>query len=81
MSPLAGELEWSEGLEVGYYDQQLSDLNPASAVMDEIRELDATATDGELRGYLAQFLFSGEAAFKKVSSLSGGEKSRRNLKS
>ena len=79
LTPLSGELEWSEGLEVGYYDQQLSDLTPDSTPIDEIRELNATATDGELRGYLAQFLFSGEAAFKKVAALSGGEKSRLAL--
>ena len=33
----------------------------------------------ELRSYLAQFLFSGEDVFKKVSALSGGEKSRLTL--
>ncbi len=78
-SPIAGELEWNEALDVGYYDQQLQDLDPKSAVLDEIRELDPAATDGELRSYLAQFLFSGEDVFKKVSNLSGGEKSRLML--
>jgi len=76
LSPLAGELDWSEGTGLGYYDQQLADLNLKSTVIDEIRELDTTATDGELRSYLAQFLFSGDDVFKNVSSLSGGEKSR-----
>jgi ATP-binding cassette subfamily F protein 3 len=78
-SPLSGELEWNEALDVGYYDQQLQDLRAESEVMDEIRDLDSTATDGELRSYLAQFLFSGEDVFKKVGSLSGGEKSRLTL--
>ena len=61
---------------MGYYDQQLPDLNKDSTVIDEIRALDSTATDGELRSYLAQFLFSGEDVFNKVANLSGGEKSR-----
>jgi ATP-binding cassette subfamily F protein 3 len=78
-SPVAGELEWNEALDVGYYDQQLQDLNPEAGVLDEIRQLDLTATDGELRSYLAQFLFSGEDVFKKVGQLSGGEKSRLML--
>jgi ATP-binding cassette, subfamily F, member 3 len=78
-TPISGELEWSEALDVGYYDQQLQDLNPESSVLDEIRELDLTATDGELRSYLAQFLFSGEDVFKGVKQLSGGEKSRLTL--
>jgi ATP-binding cassette subfamily F protein 3 len=76
LSPIAGELDWSEGTGLGYYDQQLAGLNMNSTVMDEIRELDSTATDGELRSYLAQFLFSGDEIFKKIASLSGGEKSR-----
>ena len=78
-TPLDGELEWTESLEVGYYDQQLQDLNVQATVLDEIRELDLTATDGELRSYLAQFLFSGDDVFKNVSQLSGGEKSRLML--
>jgi len=78
-SPIDGELEWNEALDVGYYDQQLQDLNPQLTVMDEIRELDLTATDGELRSYLAQFLFVDEDVFKKVGQLSGGEKSRLTL--
>lgn len=78
-SPVEGELEWSEALEVGYYDQQLQDLDPQLSVLDEIRELDSTASDGELRSYVAQFLFSGDDVFKKVASLSGGEKSRLTL--
>jgi len=76
---MEGELEWNESLDVGYYDQQLQDLNPERTVLDEIRELDSTATDGELRSYLAQFLFTGEDVLKQVGKLSGGEKSRLML--
>ena len=65
-SPVQGELEWNEALDVGYYDQQLQDLNPKSTVLDEIREMDLTATDGELRSYLAQFLFTDDDVFKNV---------------
>jgi ATP-binding cassette, subfamily F, member 3 len=78
-TPLDGQLDWKEALDVGYYDQQLQNLNLQASVLDEIRELDPTATDGELRSYLAQFLFSGEDAFKAVGQLSGGEKSRLSL--
>ena len=74
--PLSGEIDWSENAGLGYYDQQLSDLQRDSTVIDEIRSLDSTASDGELRSYLAQFLFSGDDVFNKVENLSGGEKSR-----
>src|SRR5213083_1891681 len=50
-----------------------------AVVLDEIRELDSSATDGELRSFLAQFLFNGEDVFKSVAKLSGGEKSRLML--
>jgi ATP-binding cassette subfamily F protein 3 len=79
VSPISGGMEWSEGLELGYYDQQLSGLDPNAAIIEEIRSLDMRPTDGELRAYLAMFLFSGEDVFKKVESLSGGEKSRLAL--
>ena len=78
-SPIEGELEWNGSLDVGYYDQQLRDLNPDRTVLEEIRELDSTATDGELRSYLAQFLFSGDDVSKLIGKLSGGEKSRLML--
>jgi ATP-binding cassette subfamily F protein 3 len=78
-TPIEGELEWNEAIDIGYYDQQLQDLNPQATVLDEIRDLDSTATDGELRSYMSQFLFSGDDVFKKVTSLSGGEKSRLTL--
>ena len=79
VSPLSGGMEWSENLELGYYDQQLSGLDPAATILEEIRSLDMKPTDGELRSYLAMFLFSGDDIFKKVESLSGGEKSRLAL--
>ena len=78
-SPIEGELEWNQSLDIGYYDQQLQDLHLDAVVLDEIRELDSSATDGELRSFLAQFLFSGEDVFKSVAKLSGGEKSRLML--
>lgn len=79
VAPVSGELDWSEGAGWGYYDQQLADVQNNSTVIDEIRSLDSTATDGELRSYLAQFLFNGEDVFNKVANLSGGEKSRLAL--
>ena len=79
LTPLGGELSWDDRLEVGYYDQQLEDLDASATVLEEIRSMDAQPTDGELRGFLAQFLFSGEDVFKSVGRLSGGEKSRLML--
>jgi ATP-binding cassette subfamily F protein 3 len=79
VSPISGGMEWADALELGYYDQQLSGLDPNATIIEEIRSLDMKPTDGELRSYLAMFLFSGDDVFKKVESLSGGEKSRLAL--
>ena len=78
-APLGGELVWDERLATGYYAQQLEDLDPTATVLEEIRFIDTSATDGELRSFLAAFLFRGEEVFKQIGTLSGGEKSRLTL--
>lgn len=80
MQPLAGESRWGTGVNVGYYDQRLLMIDERNTVLDELRTITAsTVTDGELRGFLGRFLFSGDDVFKPVSVLSGGEKGRLAL--
>jgi ATP-binding cassette, subfamily F, member 3 len=80
MQPLAGESRWGSGVNVGYYDQRLLMIDERNTVLDELRTITAsTVTDGELRGFLGRFLFSGDDVFKPVSVLSGGEKGRLAL--
>ena len=76
--PLAGELAIHERA-CGYYDQEPVDPDPARTVLEELRRLDGNATDGDLRSFLAGFLFRGEAVYKQIQNLSGGEKSRLAL--
>ena len=76
--PLSGELVRHETV-LGYYDQQLGGLHAAGTVLEEIRTLDGNATDGELRNFLAGFLFRGDAVHKRAGDLSGGERSRLAL--
>ncbi|HVK40439.1 MAG TPA: ABC-F family ATP-binding cassette domain-containing protein [Candidatus Kapabacteria bacterium] len=65
---------------VGYYAQhQAEDLDPRMTVLET---LDAVATGDvrtKLRTLLGAFLFNGDDVFKRVSVLSGGEKSRLAL--
>jgi ATP-binding cassette subfamily F protein 3 len=75
LETLGGQVSWDERVEIGYYDQQLADLS-GPTVLDELRGIDRTTTDGDLRSFLAQFQFRGDDVFKSVKSLSGGEKSR-----
>ena len=47
--------------------------------MDEIRQWQLKMQPGEIRDYLARFLFTGDDVFKTVSVLSGGERGRLAL--
>ena len=76
---LAGALNWGTKTNIGYYAQNLEDLDARNEIIQEIRRVAPTADNGELRGFLARFLFTGEEIFKKVADLSGGEKGRLAL--
>jgi ATP-binding cassette subfamily F protein 3 len=51
-------------------------LHPSNTIVDEIHSIIPTAGLGYIRSLLGAFKFSGEEADKKISILSGGEKSR-----
>ena len=78
--PLAGEVRWGTKVEVGYYAQQLDDLDDRNEIIMELRRVASPgATAGELRSFLAKFLFRGDDVYKHVRDLSGGEKGRLAL--
>jgi ATP-binding cassette, subfamily F, member 3 len=80
LSPLAGEIRWGTNVKIGYYAQQLDDLDDRNEIIMELRRVaPSTATAGELRSFLAQFLFFGDDVYKHVRDLSGGEKGRLAL--
>lgn len=83
---LAGRLAASSGkfnfgakVDLGYYDQEMEDLNEDNTVLDEVWSVNQKLIQTEVRSALAAFLFSGEDVFKKISVLSGGEKSRVSM--
>jgi ATP-binding cassette subfamily F protein 3 len=77
---LAGEVRWGTNVKIGYYAQQLDDLDDRNEIIMELRRVaPATATAGELRSFLAKFLFTGDDVYKHVGDLSGGEKGRLAL--
>lgn len=80
LEPQAGEVRWGSKVEIGYYAQQLDDLDDRNEIIMELRRVaPSTATAGELRGFLAKFLFVGDDVYKHVQDLSGGEKGRLAL--
>lgn len=72
-----GRLVVGASVELGYFSQNSLDLlDPSKTVFEQVYESMPTATIGQVRTLLGCFLFSGEDADKKISILSGGEKSR-----
>ena len=78
LSPQRGFVRLGHNAVPAYQDQQLVRLDDAKTVLQET--MDATGLKApEARDLLGAFLFSGDDAFKKVSSLSGGERNRLSL--
>ena len=78
-APTQGEMWVGPTLKFGYYTQELEGLNPDNEIIDEIWALRPQQTQGEIRSFLAKFLFSGDDVFKQLGTLSGGEQSRVSL--
>jgi len=76
---ISGKIIWGTKTDIGYYSQQLEDLDERNEIINELRRVAPSAENGELRSFLARFLFLGEDVFKQVKSLSGGEKGRLAL--
>ncbi|WP_315067865.1 ABC-F family ATP-binding cassette domain-containing protein [uncultured Clostridium sp.] len=64
---------------VGYYDQEQSNLNIDNTVLSEVWDDFPELTTSEIRGFLGSFLFRGDDVFKEINKLSGGERCRINL--
>ncbi len=76
-NPSHGVCKVGSSIEVGYFSQNSLDvLNPNNTVIDEVHAHIPTMGLGTVRTLLGAFKFSGEEAEKKISILSGGEKSR-----
>lgn len=72
-----GEVLIGPSIKIGYFSQFSFDvLNPSNTVLEEVQSSLTQASDGFLRNLLAAFLFRGDDVHKKISVLSGGEKSR-----
>jgi ATP-binding cassette subfamily F protein 3 len=66
-------------LKVAYFAQADEELNPERTLMEEINSVLASMLPAEVRNYLARYLFMGDDVFRKVNTLSGGERGRLAL--
>jgi ATP-binding cassette, subfamily F, member 3 len=73
----AGTCNVGPSIQYGYFSQNSLDvLDPKKTIQQEVEGRVPNATIGSIRNLLGSFLFSGEEVEKKISVLSGGEKSR-----
>ena len=80
IQPQQGTRTLGHNAKSGYYSQYRVDmLNPTRTVLDEALDTPQRITEQFVRTLLGCFLFRGDDVFKKVSVLSGGEKSRLAL--
>ena len=80
LKPSTGNVKLGTNLEVAYFDQLKSQLDPELSVLDNVGEgsdrLLINGTPTHILGYLADFLFEPQRARTEVKFLSGGERNR-----
>lgn len=74
-----GEIKIGSKVNIGYYDQEHHVLTMENTLFEEISDTYPEMTNTEIRNVLAAFLFTGDDVFKKIESLSGGERGRLSL--
>ncbi len=80
LKPLTGELKAHPGMKLGYFGQtNIQRLNPKLTIEQEIERTNPALTRTQVRNICGTMMFGGDLALKKVSVLSGGEKSRTLL--
>ena len=77
--PDSGEVILGQGVEIGYFDQQLRALDDRDDVVDAIRPDRKDTDEPKRRSLLARFGITGDTALQKVGKLSGGERCRAAL--
>ena len=83
IQPDAGEVEVGETIKMGYFAQDVPDMDSNQRVIDYIRDIAeyVPTRDGKITAsqMLERFLFTPDMQYAPVSRLSGGEKKRLHL--
>ncbi len=74
-----GKIMLGAKVHIGYYDQEHHVLSMEKTIFEEIADAFPDLTETQIRNHLAAFLFTGDDVFKRISSLSGGERGRVSL--
>ena len=77
LSPTAGEVKLHPNTKIAYFGQtNINRLRPEKTALQEVMDAHPDHSQGESRAICGLMMFEGDNALKKVSVLSGGEKSR-----
>jgi ATP-binding cassette subfamily F protein 3 len=77
LPPSAGAVKPTVNLKIGYFGQTNVDrLHPEHSVEEEVRQANPALTRTQVRTLCGAMMFGGGAAEKRISVLSGGERSR-----
>ncbi|MBE0499336.1 MAG: ABC-F family ATP-binding cassette domain-containing protein [Campylobacterales bacterium] len=77
LTPRSGEVKFHSSTAAAHFGQtNISRLNPKNTIIDEIYAANPQLSASSVRSICGAMMFSGDSAEKKVSLLSGGEKSR-----
>lgn len=88
LEPDAGDVRFGTGVQVAYFDQQLSSVDPGENAVEAVRapapqtgrtpyaKSNPHLTPGEVRSLLARFGITGELALQTVGRMSGGERTK-----
>ena len=77
LSPTKGEVKLHPNTKIAYFGQtNINRLRPEKTALQEVMDAHPDHSQGESRAICGLMMFEGDNALKKVSVLSGGEKSR-----
>ncbi|MBF0376831.1 MAG: ABC-F family ATP-binding cassette domain-containing protein [Desulfamplus sp.] len=77
LSPNSGKVSYNPGVSMGYFEQtNIASLNMNATIEEEILYSHPDMDRQKARNICGAVMFEGDSALKKISVLSGGEKSR-----
>ena len=72
----AGKVDWGRNVYISYYEQENTGLHDEKTALDELWDRYPRLYEVTIRTVLGNVLLSGEDVYKKVGSLSGGERAK-----
>jgi ATPase subunit of ABC transporter with duplicated ATPase domains len=79
LPPFEGQVVLGASLDVAYFAQAHEDLQPERTLIEEIESVAPHMLERQIRDLLARFLFTNDEVYRKVATLSGGERGRLAL--